>query len=102
MGPRVFIAPREPFATSPPYCAARAPDALSFLERFQNARRKVREDFAFANGQADEAFRVRGQYLSRHTALADLDEFLLALPFLDPDGFLPADHVADDELFPAG
>jgi hypothetical protein len=49
MRPRVLITPREPFATSPPYRAAQAPDDFPFLERFQHASRKVREDFAFAN-----------------------------------------------------
>ncbi len=102
MRARVFVAPCEPFATSPPYRAACAPDARPFLERFQHASRKVREDFTFANGQADEALPIRAQHLRRHPALADLDELLFPLPLFDPDGFLPADHVADDELFPAG
>lgn len=50
MRPRVLIAPREPFAASPPYRAAQAPDNFPFLERFQHASRKVREDLAFAKG----------------------------------------------------
>ena len=70
--PRVFVAPRETLATSPPYRAAHAPDDFPFLKRFQHASRKVREDFTFANGQADEALPIRAQHLSRHPALADL------------------------------
>src|ERR1039458_10733686 len=42
------------------------------------------------------------QHFGRHPALADLDELLFALPLLDPDSFVPADHLADDELLPAG
>ncbi|MGD1027206.1 MAG: hypothetical protein ABR989_05610 [Candidatus Binatus soli] len=51
MRARVFVAPCEPFATSPPYRAACAPDALPFLERFQHASRKVRDDFALADAK---------------------------------------------------
>lgn len=58
MRPRVFIALREPFATSPPYRAPRAPHDLPFLERFQHPSCKVREDLAFADVRdADGAFR---------------------------------------------
>ncbi len=58
MRPRGFVAPCEPFATSPPYRAARAPDAIPFPVRFQHASREVREDFAFADGQTDEALPI--------------------------------------------
>jgi hypothetical protein len=85
MCPCVFVAPRETLATSPPYCAARAPDAIPFLERFQHASREVREDFAFADGQADEAFPVRAQHFGSNPSLADLDELLFALALFDPD-----------------
>ena len=56
MRPRVFITPREPFATSPPYRAPSAPQELPFLVGFQHAGRKIRQDFAFEDCQGDEAF----------------------------------------------
>jgi len=52
-----------------------------FLKGFSNASRKVREDFAFAYGQADKALQVRVLHFGSHLALADLDELFLRLPF---------------------
>jgi hypothetical protein len=68
--PRVFITPREPLATSPPYRPTRAPDALPCFERLQHASRRVYENLALADRQADEARQVRGQHFGCHPALA--------------------------------
>jgi len=72
MRPRIFIAPRKPFTTSPPYRSARAPDALPFLERFQRYSRQGHKNFALADGQAHVPLRGRRrQHFGRHAALAN-------------------------------
>ena len=101
MRTRVFITPRESFATSPPYRAPSAPQKLPFLVGFQYAGRKIRQNFAFEDCQGDEALLVRGQHLDCHPAFTDLDEPLFAPALLYPDGFLPAHYVAHDELLAA-
>jgi hypothetical protein len=87
MRPRVLITPREPFATSPPYRAAQAPDDFPFLERFQHASRKVREDFAFAKLVLIKSISFQMFYASRWIVSSR------------PDFSTPKMMIADSEEF---